>query len=283
MEENMSSACRPRVDDSLLLSLAARLTDRDRFLIGLIEENRVLTTSQVAEVAFDSVRRAEVRLSQLWRLRVLERFRPFTTKGSAPFHWILDEAGARVRCAELGIEPTDHPWRRDKALALATSQRLAHTVGANGFFTALISSARTQPDHHLATWWSERRCAKEWGELVRPDGYGVWAESRLRLPFLLEHDNGTEPLGRLAAKLGGYADLAAAAGRPTWVLFCFASSRREAEAHRVLSDPRVPVATTALASGQAPDGVVWRPVGCRGRRQLIDLGDPASDGPPTRW
>ena len=77
-------------------------------------------------------------------------------------------------------------------------------------------------------WWSARRCAAEWGQVVNPDGYGVWtATSGRRLPFLLEHDMGTERLARLAAKLDGYADLTAAAGHPTQILFTFPTPERE--------------------------------------------------------
>ena len=278
-------ASRPRVDDALLVGLASRLTERDRFVTRLVFEHRVLTTAQIAEVGFDSLRRAESRLAQLYGLRVLDRFRPFATTGSAPFHWVLDEAGAHLLAAEAGVEVTALPWRRDKALALATSQRLAHAVGANGIFTKLIAAGRAQPDLRLVEWWSERRCAVEWGALVRPDGYGVLQDAGRRVAFLLEYDTGTERLARLAAKLTGYAALAQAAGAATWVAFAFTSPRREAEARRVLTHPAVAVATASLAGGPGPAGAVWLPVGRPGatRRHLVDLGPPgATAGHPGR-
>jgi hypothetical protein len=55
------------------------------------------------------------------------------------------------------------------------------------------------------------------GQVVRPDGHGIWTERGSRLPFLVEYDNGTERLDRLAGKLDGYARLAEAAGHPNWV------------------------------------------------------------------
>jgi hypothetical protein len=118
----------------------------------------------------------------------------------------------------------------------------------------------------LEQWWSERRCSREWGEVVRPDGYGVWVDHDVRVPFLLEYDNGTETLERLAAKLPGYAELAAAAGHPNWVLFTFPSLRREREARRVLTHRQVPVATAALSPDDAPDAAHWLPVGSSGTR-----------------
>ncbi|MGH9075607.1 MAG: replication-relaxation family protein, partial [Acidimicrobiales bacterium] len=138
----------------------------------------------------------------------------------------------------------------------------------------------TRPACALSEWWSERRCAREWGELVRPDAYAVWVEAGASLPFLYEHDNGTERLRRLARKLDGYARLAAEAGHPNWVLFTFAGPRREADARRVLAHPTVPVATAARTPSLAPDRAVWLPVtGTGPRLRLVDLaGLPISEG-----
>ena len=105
---------RARVDDRLLLGLPGRLTDRDRMLIRLVAEHRVLTTVQITDIGFCSQRRAESRLAQLYQLRVLDRFRPLTRTGSAPFHWLLDEAGAAVLAAEQGRAASQTSWRRDK-------------------------------------------------------------------------------------------------------------------------------------------------------------------------
>jgi hypothetical protein len=149
-----------------------------------------------------------------------------------------------------------------------------HGPGLNGFFTALLRAARTRSGCSLDEWWSERRCSREWGEVVRPDGYAVWTDAGTTLPFLYEHDNGTERLARLAGKLDGYARLASEAGHPNWVLFTFPGPRREAEARRVLVHPAVPVATAARPPGIAPDGAVWQPVTGRGPRlRLAQLAD----------
>jgi len=116
---------------------------------------------------------------------------------------------------------------------------------------------------------------------VRPDGYGVWSEAGSTIPFLLEYDNGTERLGRLTDKLGGYAKLAAAAGHRNWVLFTFGTPRREHEARRVLSHSGVLVATCARILGVTPNGPIWRPVGGGDAPvRLIELAD-ADSG--TTW
>ena len=259
--------------DSRLLPVLGRLTERDRLLCRLLDDHRVLTSSQVADVCFTGERRARMRLAELYALDVLDRFRPRLGGNPVPFHWVLGPLGAALIAAEHGVEVADLAWRRRLAGDLAASQRLAHLVGTNGFFCVLCRSARAREGCRLEQWWSERRCAAEWGEVVRPDGYGVWTEHGTSLPFLLEYDNGTERLERLARKLDGYARLAAAAGHPNWVLFSFGSPRREAEARRVLCHPVVPVATTARAGRGAPDGPVWLPVRSTGtaRARLVEL------------
>jgi hypothetical protein len=123
---------------------------------------------------------------------------------------------------------------------------------------AYATSAGTQPRPRSRCVRAARDCA--WGEVVRPDGYGIWTEPAGSLPFLVEYDTGTEPLDRLAAKLPGYAALAEAAGHPNWVLFSFASPRRERDARRVLAHPAVPVATASRTPGTAPDAAIWLPI-----------------------
>ncbi|MGH9921097.1 MAG: replication-relaxation family protein [Nitrososphaerales archaeon] len=112
--------------------------------------------------------------------------------------------------------------------------------------------------------------------MVRPDGYGLWVEGDRTIAFLLEYDNGTEPLARLADKLPRYGRLFAAKGTCIWVLFSFPGPRREAQARRVLAHPGVPVATAVVGPGDSSADALWLPVGdCEGRRRLIDLGDPS--------
>jgi Replication-relaxation len=114
--------------------------------------------------------------------------------------------------------------------------RLHYPLGVNGFFCALAAHARTHPGTGLVAWWSERRCAEDYGQIVRPDVYGAWVEDGRRVDFFLEHDTGTEPLGRVAAKLSGYADLATAGGPAYPVLLWLPSSAREAHLQRLLGD-----------------------------------------------
>jgi hypothetical protein len=270
--------------DRRLLSVLNRVTERDRVLCRLLYEHRVLTTPQITDVAFTGARRTRTRLVELATLDIVDRFRPQTWSTPAAFHWVLGTLGTALIAAEHGVEIAELDWRAGLVHDLAVSQRLNHLVGINGFFTALLRTTRTRPGTDLEEWWSERRCAREWGEVVRPDGYGVWAETdtarhQTRLPFLLEYDNGTERLDRLTDKLPGYAALATAAGHPNWVLFTFPTPRREIAARTVLAHPDVPVATTTLTPDTTPDQAIWLPVGTQDPRvRLIDLASPMNHG-----
>jgi hypothetical protein len=262
----LTSSTRPRADAALLAYATAHLTARDRSIADLLYEHQVLTTAQLTDVAFDSLRRAQRRLLQLHALRVIDRVRPIAERGSAPHHWILDEIGASIVAAERAQPIEALHWRRDRAVAVATSSRLPHLVGSNGLFTQLIRYARDHEDYQLATWWSERRCATVTGHLVRPDGYGIWQHGTKRTPFLLEYDRGTEPLHRIAAKLDGYSRLAAARGH-TPVLIYLPSAAREANVWRAIGGHLLAadVATSWPGAGH-PAEAAWarRTSTCRG-------------------
>jgi hypothetical protein len=258
--------------DRRLISVLGRITERDRALCRLLDDHRVLTSPQVTDAFFSGERRARTRLLELYELDILERFRIRTMGNPGPFHWLLGPLGAALVAAEAGIDVSDLDWRQGLINDLAASQRLGHLTGINGFFTSLMRSERTENDGRLEEWWSERRCGREWGDVIRPDGFGVWTGSDGYLPFLLEHDNGTERLARLAAKLDGYDAFDKATGHINWVLFSFPSARREREARKVLQHPSVLVATSARTSGFAPAAEVWLPVKSGGPRlRLIQL------------
>ena len=276
---------RHRLSTDLLAVLAARLTARDRWLLGMLAEHRVLTTAQITELAFGGHRRALVRLTELWRLHAVDRFRPFTEVGSAPWHYVLGPAGTAVLTADTTAPARPGRWHRGEPLAIAHSAMLAHTVGANGVFTALATAARRTPNARLAVWWSERRAAAAWGDLARPDGYGRWDQDGRSVDFFVEYDTGSEQLAKVAAKLGGYAALADATGLHTPVLFWLPNPTRETGLRRLLTDPGTPVATTTptavtRAGGAGPAGPVWLPAGASTRVGLVHLTAPTQTPAP---
>jgi Replication-relaxation len=76
-------------DEAALLQAPAHLTDRDRELVRLVGEHRVLTTGQLTALGFANLTTARHRLSVLVRIGLLRRFRPHPPTGSAPWHYVL--------------------------------------------------------------------------------------------------------------------------------------------------------------------------------------------------
>ncbi|WP_045875837.1 replication-relaxation family protein [Pseudofrankia sp. DC12] len=245
-------------DAAHLTFLARHLSPRDRWITRLVHEHRVLTTHQLVEAAWPSRRAANHRLLELYRWRVLDRFQPLVPVGQGlpPAHYVCDTAGATVLAAEDGIELKDTGYRHTRALAIAHSQRLAHTLAVNGFFTSLIAHTRQPtPPGTLTAWWSETRCLRAFGDLVRPDAYGRWTSTRGEIEWFLELDWATEQVSRLALKIGDYGRLATATRISTPVLFWFPTAQRETHARQALAaavtgldlPDMVPVATTAAS------------------------------------
>jgi hypothetical protein len=274
----------PTARRAALAELAARLTARDRWLLHALREHQVLTGPQIARIAFHGPRTANRRLRILAHdLRVIDRFRPLRTLGSAPEHYVLGAHGAQVLAAEAGITIKQLGYHRTRALAIAHSPRLNHTVGVCELYSHLAAASRTAPgtDGALTSWWSELTCLHLYSDLARPDAFGRWhapgLHGQLRTTeFFLEYDTGTENLDRVAGKLDGYTRLAQVTGTDTPVLFWLQSPLRERALHRILAldPPEVPVATATPAAthGTTVAGPVWQPTARTGRRlRLIEL------------
>ncbi|WP_345365419.1 replication-relaxation family protein [Saccharopolyspora cebuensis] len=272
--------------------LASRLTARDRWLVAMLHEHRVLTGDQIAALAFPTARGARARLRNLWCWSVLDRFQPVLARGTAPMHYVLGPAGATVLATGHGLDTTDLGYRRNRTLGIAHSLRLAHTIGCNQLLTDLATHG------HLRAWWSEQRCARSIGDLARPDAYAHWATPCGELGFFVEYDTGTEALGKLAAKLAGYHDLARATGQTTALLFWFPSTHRETHARRTLhrtwtemAEPGLLPIATASREAPHPSADAWLPLETSGPRRPLDQlphtwpqltpAPPDGESPPT--
>jgi hypothetical protein len=154
--------------------LASHLTDRDRRIAWDRFEFRVLTTSQITRLYFTGTRTAAARLDVLYRLRALDRFRPSLPmgQGTAPYHWILDEAGALIVADHLDIERAKLGWQHSIAASIAHSQKLPHHVEVNEFFTRLAVEANVAGGA-LSEWYGERTCHHLFSGYLVADGYGV--------------------------------------------------------------------------------------------------------------
>jgi Replication-relaxation len=267
----------PRHGHDLLPLLAARLTARDRWILRMLHEHKVFTTTQLADLAFArNTDTADHRLLKLTRLHVLQRIRPFRPSGgSAPCHWLLATAGAEAIAAERGITLKELGYRRDRATAVMLSAKLDHHLGTNGFFIALAA----HPDRgRLEEWWPEAQCAKTWGKIVCPDGYGRWTADGTCMDFFLEYDNATESLPRVTAKIGAYTRLTHATGITSPLLIYFTSARRETGFRRECPpSPVLPVLTASAGEGpHHPAAAIWARLGTTDRRPLADFAPPAT-------
>ncbi|MFB9803607.1 replication-relaxation family protein [Streptomonospora salina] len=247
---------RPRSSPEVIKTLVARLTDRDRHIMRLIWRHKVLTTDQLTALGWNAYNTAKQRLATLHRLRALDRIRPWNPRGGAPWHYVLDTPGAEILAAEHGQTLREFGYRRDRALAPATSAALGHLRGLNQVFTDLYAHTRTAAhDAHL-DWWTEAECADLYGDIVRPDGAGTWTTDGRSVGFFLEYDTGTERLRRLVDKVEAYGELAQATATALVVLFHLPSRRREAHLRRALgSRPAVAVATATHEAH--PAEAVW--------------------------
>lgn len=277
------------------VELASRLTKRDRTLLQLLDEHRVLTSNQIADLLpYPNLNRAQRRLLQLWHWHVVDRFRHPAANGALTgWRYTLGVAGHGVLAAMRGLAPPRPNSVRERVLRLATDPRLAHLLGINDVFAALAAHTRGSGEAELRLWHGERSAAADCGGLARPDGLIVYREHGAVIVACYEHDTGTEPLTRVVEKLDGYAELARAGGphpaRKTqqrhgfWVLFGLHSRAREANLRERLSaadhtgsalaDGDVPwrIATASADDLRAPASPVWLPLHARQRQRLADL------------
>jgi hypothetical protein len=278
------------------LALVRSRTPRDRYLLHLLADHHVLTTAQISQAWGAPLRRTQHRLGRLLDTGVLDRFRPYRDygRGSAPFHWTLGPIGALEAAAARDTTPSGLGWTPHRTAQLASSSQLAHRIGTNGLFTALIAHTHTHPGTRLDVWQPPGVFASGQPIDVRPDGYGEWITTRpdgteQTTAFVLEHDTGSEPFHRLTGKLDRYSALAAARSCPL-VLFRFLTPARERGArlralahHPAVHAGTLRVATTALPDppDADPAGPIWTPCPDHQRLTSCALADLAGEPTPA--
>jgi Replication-relaxation len=208
-----------------VFELVRHLTQRDREIALVLYDQQLLTTAQLQLLFFSSRRRAQDRLLFLYRHRVVDRFFPPSpfAAGKPEAHWLLDEAGAILVAAMLGLERKQLGWqRRDD---WGSHPQLAHRLEANRFVTDLIAASLHEPTMGVRSWYSSRDAAarlgnQQTGEL-RPDTGFLLDVPAGAIEYVLEWDRGTETQARLTEKLYGYrlAEGRLRASEPRTVLF----------------------------------------------------------------
>jgi hypothetical protein len=261
---------------SSITSYAHRLTKRDFEILIELYEHRVLTTPQIYELHFDTHTRASKRMLQLYRLGLVERFRPHTPTGSAPWHYVLDEPGAHLVAAWQEIDYAQFKFKKARIFDVVGSPRLRHRVECNGFFARLTLACRRRG--WRLEWTGERRAAALWdspnsiGPVISPDGIGRIVAKDREISFFLEYDRGTENHDQLGSKIDRYRLVGRTGRAEDALLFVFPSAARERYARRALVGASVPVATAVRAEGlRHPLGPVWLPLHDDRRQMILDL------------
>ena len=255
---------------SLITSYSHRLTRRDFEILIELYEHRVLTTPQIYELHFDTHTRASKRILQLYRLGLVERFRPHTPVGSAPWHYTLDEPGARLVAARQEMDFKDFTFKKARIFDVVASPRLRHRVECNGFFARLTLACRRRG--WRLEWIGERRACSSWDSIISPDGIGRVVAGDREISFFLEYDRGTENHDQLENKTHRYRIVGRTARSEDALLFVFPSGARERHARSALLGASVPVATAVRGDVlRHPLGTVWLPLHEDRRRMILDL------------
>jgi Replication-relaxation len=264
-----------------LTALAGRLTAGDRQVCQLLGDHQVLTTGLLALLLGTPPRTLRQRLTTLTTLQVVDRFRPHQPvgAGSAPYHYLLGEAGAAVLAAD-GSATADRPGgdRAQLAGVAHANGRLPHLLAVNTLVAQLTHTARHRAGTRLVCWWPAGRCQSQWGRLITPDAYVRWQDPDGEVDFFLHHHPTQPAADQPALPLEGYNDLAAATAITTPVLLSADDPDQEAQLRDRLTGQRlvVPVATSNPACG-SPTDPIWLPTSSPtgGRRyRLGALGHP---------
>ncbi len=206
---------------------------------------------------------------QLYRLGLVERFRPHTPTGSAPWHYTLDDPGARLVAARQEIDFKDFTFKKARIFDVVGSPRLRHRVECNGFARLTLACRRRG---WTLEWTGERRATARWYEHISPDGIGRILAGGREISFFLEYDRGTENHDQLERKIDRYRLVARTASRPDALLFVFPSLTRERRARRALIGAGFTVATTDRHHAMRdPLGTVWLPLHDDRRVRILDL------------
>ena len=281
-----------RVGAEHAFELARHLTERDREVALCLYEQQVLTTDQLALLFFSSKRRAQDRLLFLYRERVLDRFYPAARfgAGKAQAHWLLDEAGAVLVAARLGLDRKRLGWERREDWR--SHPQLLHRLELNRFVTDLVAATLADQALGVSAWHGPREAAMRLGkrmrERLRPDAELILSTPACAIDLLLEWDRGTETSDCLYEKLRRYRlaerQLRYDDTEPRSILFVVPGSRRLQTLRKVCAELEQAGSWPVIAttSGELRAGGPLAPVWQRLDRDTSAPRADGSAGPPPR-
>lgn len=193
---------------------AVSLSELDRRIVGLVSDQRVVTSTQLELLLADVPGRTlRYRTEHLHRAGLLGRSRPYRERGSAPYHlWPSRRADTLARGA---------PAPRGGERAEPNPLFLAHAAGVTELYALL---ATPTPGVRLARFEREPReafTAEGRSRTLAPDALvELHDEQGLGLLAFVELDLGTMSHARLKVKAGAYTAYAAQAAWTERYDFC---------------------------------------------------------------
>ncbi len=190
------------------------LSELDRRIIGLVSDQRVVTSTQLELLLADVPGRTlRYRTEHLHRAGLLGRSRPYRERGSAPYHlWPSRRADTLARGA---------PAPRGGERAEPNPLFLAHAAGVTELYALLATQT---PGVRLARFEREPRepfTAEGRSRTLAPDALVELHDGQgLGLLAFVELDLGTMSHARLKVKAGAYAAYAAQAAWTERYDFC---------------------------------------------------------------
>jgi hypothetical protein len=220
-----------------------RLTPRDRYLLGVLDEIRYLTARQIQEICYfpASVRTVSRRLTLLRRRAMLACLTHRTFEDRRAF-WCLAPLGRAVAGALKGKRP-DQP----RACALA-ALHIEHLIETNQIFCDLCAEHRAGRLGSFR-WFASRHACVDLGHTsLIPDALIVAATSeKHHWMYCLELDRGTMSSAALSGKFRRYGQLYHASGlrerdplwearATSWLLFASRDDRRAVQAAHLAAE-----------------------------------------------
>jgi len=250
--------------------LVFRTTPRDRYLAAMVFEHRVLTSDQIAQLAFTTLRRANRRLAELTELGIVDRTRANpAVYGSCPYLYTLGPQGALLVAAERDKSVKELRYDRAVLQRQAVRPDLPHSLGCNTVMVRLATRHRTAPDTRLRSWWGPLNSMSAWMDVIRPDAYAVTTDetnptaAHSRFGWFFEYDTGTESINQLARKTHGYHRFSQNRPGTYPALIRVPNPAREARLHEVIAEIFPGTCPIPLATTSSDDlgAQVWRIAG----------------------
>jgi len=189
--------------------LLRALTQRDRCILQTLYDYRYLTTLQIRQLFFPSVRSTQLRLQYLRHHGLVYRWKMFESPGVTrrPSLVLITPRGAQLLADLHGESPWPYIHRAKDARDHCW--HVVHDLEANGFFIDLVLASRLGLREGLLRWVGEETCradrrlfAKEHRRPVAtPDGAGSYLVGGGIIRFDLEWDRGTASMSRLRHKV----------------------------------------------------------------------------------